>query len=359
MFRMTLICDEPGSVLVDGNRKSFPVKNPKPPPPTSTGTDTDGDTGKRKTPLAIVTLQSRNVRVWVERPANGRVSPKTHLLHYLKSTAFSAMRTTMKILPFKHLRVSEAYIEATSGANYRVAVRIAPHWQNLGIQLIIDDVERGNYICFNQLRTFEARITGRQSELKAMRGFCFTVQRIEDTGGTYYFDEKANQSSGYISGNVVNGDIPPIRFTVGPGSVRTIRVNVYRVGKVAQGGSRPDEACGDWAPCEVVDDIDTMKIPAEVESITTLGGAFTRCVAAKPLYAEFLDRYPFETFILKYKPPENTAKENPRVVKRTGLNKLVHNFQSCFRPEPSERVYQPPKGYKGKLIKGEKITVVA
>ncbi|KAF3932036.1 hypothetical protein ABW20_dc0104268 [Dactylellina cionopaga] len=272
-------------------------------------------------------LKSRNLQVWIERPTSD-ICPATHLPHYAISPTFSPNKSTQQILPSHSLLVQEAYVEACTDAPYRVAFRVPPHWKNVGIQLIIDGVEQGNYISFNRFRSHESRISGRRVEKTSERLFKFSKMKIEDGCGNYEFDEKAHCRGGYINNNIAQGEIQPIEFMVGKKAVGTIRVNIYRVGKMLKGGACKGN--GDWNPCTVVDDIGALKMQAAAESITTLE-APTKCSPATTMYAEFLDRYPFETFVLKYRPYEALANENLLVIKRTGLSRLAYYATNLFK----------------------------
>ncbi|KAF3940360.1 hypothetical protein ABW19_dt0202307 [Dactylella cylindrospora] len=212
-------------------------------------------------------LKSSTLQVWVEKPSASQVSPKTHLPYYLKSTTFSPQKTTQHLLPTHSLLVNEAYVSASPGATYRIAIRVRPHWRDIGIQLLIDGVEQGNYICFNRFLPHESRVGGRRIDKTSVRNFKFSKLRVEDGHGNYKFDEKAHCKGGYIANQIRTGEIEPIEFMVGKKAVGTIRVNVYRVGRILEGGV--SEGSGDWEPCTVVDDIGALKMHAGVESVTT------------------------------------------------------------------------------------------
>lgn len=100
-----------------------------------------------------------------------------------------------------------------------------------------------------------------------MKGFVFSKLRIEDGHGNYKFDEGAHCRGGYINANIKMGDIAPIEFMVGKNAAGSIRVNLYRVGKIEKGGMC--QGNGDWNPCTAVDDIGQLKMRAGVESVTT------------------------------------------------------------------------------------------
>ncbi|EPS39754.1 hypothetical protein H072_6440 [Dactylellina haptotyla CBS 200.50] len=286
-------------------------------------------------------LKSRNLQVWIEKPT-GSFCPKTHTSIQEKSTSFSHLKSTQKILPGHPLLVNEAYVETSpEGSPYSVVVRIPPHWRNMGVQLIIDGVEQGSFMRFNRFKSYETRITGRRVERTTMRGFQFSKLRIEDGHGNYDFDDKAHCKGGYIANQIKRNEIKPIEFMIGKKAVGIIRVNVYRVGKIVPGGEFKGN--GNWTPCTVVDDIGALKMQNTVESITTLGKP-TRCQPTKVVYAEFPDRYPFETFVLKYRSHEALAADNLLVVKHSPFRKLVSYITNWFKLRARVQV-----GYSEKL----------
>ncbi|KAF3929466.1 hypothetical protein AA313_de0209100 [Arthrobotrys entomopaga] len=277
-------------------------------------------------------LKSSNLKVWLEMPSS-KLDPITQTPIYTPLETHSSYKTHQQILPTHRLRVQEAYVESHPGQCYAVALRVAPHWRNFGVQIIIDGVEQGNYISFNRFTTRESQITGRRVTRNSIRAFQFGDLRAEDGYGNYIFDENAHCKGGFIKNNILCGDIEPIEFMVGQRAVGSVRVNVYRVGRVFVGGECPGQ--GDWNPCTAVDDIGALKMQVGVESITTLGNQ-VKCSPVNLVFAEFKDRYPFETFLLKYRPHSYLANDNCLVAKQNGLKNFFVYIASWFKSSKKE-----------------------